>query len=122
MVRNYQRKADRAKTPKQNIEAAVHAVKARMSIQKNGQLNDVPYHTLARYMRLVREKGSISDANFGYKQSRRVLNDVLESELVENDDEVETTILRSRLSVNDRKFSSFLENKIAAHIKLKILS
>ena len=72
---------------------------------------------MARYMRLVREKGSISDANLGYKQSRGVLSDVLESEFVEYDDEVETTFVRSRLSVNDRKLSSFLKKKIAAHIK-----
>ena len=122
MVWNYERKTDRAKTPKENIAAAVHAVKAGMSIRKDRQLNDIPYRTLARYMRLVREKGSKAYANFGYKQSRRVLSDVLESELVEYDDEVETTFLQSRLSVNDRKLSSFLKKKIAAHIKLKILS
>ena len=55
-----------------------------MSIRKAGQLNDAHYRTLAHYMKLVGEKESISDANFEYKQSRRVLNDVLECELVEN--------------------------------------
>ena len=54
---------------------------------------------MARYMRLVREKGSISDANFVYKQSKRVVNDVLESELVKCGDKVETTFVRSRISV-----------------------
>ena len=56
---------------------------------------------MARYMRLVREKRSISDANFGYKQSRRVLNDVLQSELAKCGDKVETTFVRSRISVTD---------------------
>ncbi|XP_063594267.1 uncharacterized protein LOC134771239 [Penaeus indicus] len=82
MVRNYQRKTDRAKTPKENIEAAVHAIKDGMSIRKAGQLNDVNYRTLSRYMKLIGEKESLSDVHFGYKQPK-VLNDALERELVQ---------------------------------------
>eukprot|EP00795_Rhopilema_esculentum_P015967 gene15967-7299_t len=70
MVRNYQRKKDRAKTPKENIEAAVHAIKDGMSIRKAGQLNDVNYRTLSSYIKLIGEKESLSDVHFGYKQPK----------------------------------------------------
>ena len=54
-----------------------------MSIRKALQLIDVHYRTLALYMKVVREKESIFHGNFGHKQSRRVVNDVLEIELAE---------------------------------------
>ena len=83
MVRKYQRKTERAKTPKENIEAAVQAVKSGMSIRKSATLNDVNYRTLTRYMKLMKGKESLADVHLGYKQTRRVLNDTLEADLVQ---------------------------------------
>ena len=83
MVRKYQRKTERAKTPKENIEAAVQAVKSGMSIRKSATLNDVNYRTLTRYMKLMKGKESLADVHLGYKQTRLVLNDTLEADLVQ---------------------------------------
>eukprot|EP00794_Sanderia_malayensis_P002441 gene2441-2807_t len=62
-------KTERAKMPKENIEAAVDAVKSGMSIR--------------RYMKLMKGKESLADVHLGYKQRKRVLNDALEIDLVQ---------------------------------------
>ena len=61
--------------PKENIEAALQAVKSCMSIRKSATLNYVNCRTSTYYMKLMKGKESLADAHHGYKQTRCALND-----------------------------------------------
>ena len=110
MVRNYKRKTNRGELPKERFNSAISSVKEGLSIRKAADLHGINYWTLARYLRKWEENGgTLERVHLGYKKARLCLTEDIENDL--DDDEVETSFMRSKLSADGRKVFAFPDHE-----------